>query len=360
MIDDLLSSVKLLPLHVHDAKRLRDSGILNGSIQTIENRLRSFISSDFIFPYVYSDDEGNVKAFVRLCSYQENSSKLSLHIQTNSIDSDTLSRIVDESLLIGFFKLNVRKITAVIDCENTMFEQALMDNGFVQEAILREEYQIDGRYVDAGLFYILRPEYTKYNYLFLPFPRGIAYIGGGVDYIDQVGFLNYEQQIEDEYLRDSAEYLGLCDVSGLLFKRNSDCYSYDFSDVAYIPAEVKRAYQQLIEYFLKKRQTFDLNLVLRDLTDFQISVLEVLKTIPYGSTVSYEDVALKLTDNDYQKARKLTRAVGSACGSNPIPIIIPCHRVIGKNGMLVGFSGGIEFKDFLLQNEMFESMIPLY
>lgn len=360
MINDLLLEINLQPLHLHDAKKLRESGILNGSFKSVEDRLRSLINSDFIYPYVFSDDSGECIALIRICSMSDSLNNVSLHVTSFKKDKETLSRIINDSLILSFFKIGARKVTYIISCDDEISEAALAENGFVQEALLREELLVDGHYSDAGLFYALRPEYSKYNYLFLPFPRGIAYIGGGVDYVDQIGFLNYEQQIEDVFMRDTAEYLGLCDNNGVLNKRNSDCYSYDFSDVSYIPQEVRRAYQELIEYFLKNRRDFDINLKLNNLTDFQLSVLEELKKIPYGLTVSYEDIALKLTDNDYQKARKLTRAVGSACGSNPIPIIIPCHRVIGKNGMLVGFSGGIEFKDFLLQNEMFDSMIPLY
>ena len=66
-----------------------------------------------------------------------------------------------------------------------------------------------------------------------------------------------------------------------------------------------------------------------------------------------EDIALALTGNDRVAARNLSRAVGSACADNPIPIFVPCHRVIGKDGRLVGFSGGVENKEFLLEHEIF-------
>ena len=70
-------------------------------------------------------------------------------------------------------------------------------------------------------------------------------------------------------------------------------------------------------------------------------------------TCSYEDIALDLTGGDKVSARNLTRAVGAACGDNPLPILVPCHRIIGKDGRLVGFSGGLEIKEFLLNHEMF-------
>ena len=85
-------------------------------------------------------------------------------------------------------------------------------------------------------------------------------------------------------------------------------------------------------------------------------IYEAVKKIPYGYTRSYEDIALELTGGNKTEARKLTRAVGHACSENPVPIIIPCHRVIGKDGKLVGFTGGVEFKDFLLTHELFAAL----
>jgi methylated-DNA-[protein]-cysteine S-methyltransferase len=102
--------------------------------------------------------------------------------------------------------------------------------------------------------------------------------------------------------------------------------------------------KQLTEYFQGKRQHFDLPLVLSG-TDFQLKVWQELAKIPYAKTISYGEQANGLGD------KKKARAVGVANGKNPIPIIIPCHRVIGSTGRLVGFGGGIDKKDFLLSLE---------
>ena len=80
-------------------------------------------------------------------------------------------------------------------------------------------------------------------------------------------------------------------------------------------------------------------------TDFQEQVWQALTTIGYGETVSYGDIA------NYIKNPKAVRAVGAAIGRNPISIIIPCHRVIGSNGKLTGFAGGLSTKEFLLNLE---------
>ncbi len=102
--------------------------------------------------------------------------------------------------------------------------------------------------------------------------------------------------------------------------------------------------KQLDEYFAGKRKVFELGLA-PDATPFQASVLAALQEIPYGETQSYKDIAVKLGNP------KAVRAVGGANGNNPIPIIIPCHRVIGSNGTLTGFGGGLDSKRFLLELE---------
>jgi len=102
--------------------------------------------------------------------------------------------------------------------------------------------------------------------------------------------------------------------------------------------------KQLTEYFAGIRQSFDLPLVLHG-TDFQIAAWKTLQIIPYGKTFSYQQQATHMGDK--QKAR----AVGMANGCNPISIVIPCHRVIGSNGKLVGFGGGLDKKAYLLDLE---------
>ena len=102
--------------------------------------------------------------------------------------------------------------------------------------------------------------------------------------------------------------------------------------------------RQLGEYFAGTRRTFDLPLAPRT-TPFQARVLEALQAIPYGETRSYRDIAVALGNP------RAVRAVGSANGSNPLPIVIPCHRVIGSDGSLTGFGGGLETKRFLLALE---------
>lgn len=104
------------------------------------------------------------------------------------------------------------------------------------------------------------------------------------------------------------------------------------------------AIRQLGEYFDGKRQAFDLPLRLSG-TEFQMLVLDELRRIPYGETTSYGDIAARIG------RPKAVRAVGAANGRNPIPIVVPCHRVIGAGGDLTGFGGGLGTKEALLRLE---------
>jgi len=107
---------------------------------------------------------------------------------------------------------------------------------------------------------------------------------------------------------------------------------------------VAEAARQLAEYFAGGLQTFDLPLAISG-TDFQREVWLALPRIPYGETASYGELARRLGRSD------AARAVGAANGANPVSIILPCHRVVGANGKLAGYAGGLAAKQALLDLE---------
>lgn len=107
---------------------------------------------------------------------------------------------------------------------------------------------------------------------------------------------------------------------------------------------VQECVAQLDAYFRGARQTFAINLLLQG-TAFQQQVWRQLRTIPYGKTASYQEIAAAIGNPN------AGRAVGGANGRNPIAIIIPCHRILGRNGKLVGYGGGLWRKEWLLQHE---------
>jgi len=109
-------------------------------------------------------------------------------------------------------------------------------------------------------------------------------------------------------------------------------------------ALLARVRRQLTEYFEGTRTSFDLPLAAAG-SAFERRVWDLLRTIPHGATTSYGELARRLGDP------RATRAVGAANGKNPIPIIVPCHRVVGARGELTGFGGGLDRKRWLLEHE---------
>ena len=140
-------------------------------------------------------------------------------------------------------------------------------------------------------------------------PLGIAKIEGSVDGISAIRVLDEEQPL-----------------------------------TAIIPEVLEDTAYQLQEYFKGDRSTFELNLKPQG-TDFQQRVWKALATIPFGKTVSYLELSKTLGDV------KAIRAVAAANGKNPLWIVVPCHRVIGSDGSLTGYAGGLHRKKWLLQHE---------
>ena len=124
----------------------------------------------------------------------------------------------------------------------------------------------------------------------------------------------------------------------LIKELNNDKYVDDNNII------LNKAKRQINEYFLKKRKNFDLPIKFNG-TEFQKSVWNSLLNIPYGKTKSYKDIAKDIGNV------KACRAVGMANNKNPIMIIVPCHRVIGTNGKLVGYACGLDIKKKLLELE---------
>ena len=119
---------------------------------------------------------------------------------------------------------------------------------------------------------------------------------------------------------------------------------FDVQQTLSAPACCFQVITELQQYFAGTRRDFTTPLILRG-TPFQQQVWQIVRTITYGSTIMYGEIAEALGD------KKLSRAVGLANGANPIPIIVPCHRVIGKHGNLIGYGGGLAMKRYLLQLE---------
>lgn len=140
---------------------------------------------------------------------------------------------------------------------------------------------------------------------------------------------------------------GVCEIS---FSRNEERFVFMLKRKYGLCArrtssKLKKEVVQIQEYFKGKRREFTFPLFLSG-SNFQKRIWSEISKIPYGKTVSYSKIAQRI------KNRNAVRAVGNACGKNPVPIIIPCHRVIAKDGSLGGFGGGLTLKSKLLELEM--------
>lgn len=151
-------------------------------------------------------------------------------------------------------------------------------------------------------------------YKYIPSPVGRLLLGGQTSILEMIGFPEGKGVISpgDDWIQDDSVF--------------------------------KQAEDQLNEYFEGERQQFDLKMKPSG-TPFQLSVLAALQEIPFGQTTSYRNIAESIG------RPKAVRAVGAANGRNPLPIVIPCHRVIGADGSLTGFGGGLAAKSLLLNLE---------
>ena len=139
--------------------------------------------------------------------------------------------------------------------------------------------------------------------------------------------------------------LELCERDGYLTELNfSSSPREEIAPALPLSPVLETCFQELHEYFRGTRRIFTIPLKLKG-TPFQERVWQALREIPYGETRSYQDIALAVGNP------KALRAVGGANHRNPVALIVPCHRVIGKDGSLTGFGGGLPIKKWLLEHE---------
>jgi len=147
--------------------------------------------------------------------------------------------------------------------------------------------------------------------------------------------------------------VGILEISGSTSGIRSIMFINENIEPTEIPACLQDCVSQLNEYFEGTRKHFDI--VIDPVgTEFQLKAWKQLQTIPFGKTISYLDLA-RLTGSETN-----TRAVGNANGKNKINIVVPCHRVIGSNGKLTGYGGGLWRKEILLKHEMGKTMPGLF
>lgn len=159
--------------------------------------------------------------------------------------------------------------------------------------------------------------------------------------------MTYHSPCGDLLLGSYEEALCLCDWASKPKRAVTDAMIRRLSEAEYIamPSEVTRlAARQLDEYFAGRRRYFDVPLRMFG-TEFRRRVWQAIGEVPYGDTISYGELAERVGDS------RAVRAVAAAVGANPVSIFVPCHRIVGRDGALVGYAGGLEAKRRLLELE---------
>lgn len=270
---------------------------------------------------------------------------------TDEVGMDYYIASLDLLLRYAFFTMNIHRISTMVAVSDSLRDKIVSACKMRQEALLIEAVYNGETYQDAGLFSMLDSEYPNYSVGFVPFPKGVIAVRGDNETVESTRFYAYGKQVEEPLDRNVAIYMGIADEKGIL--KPADAPDYKRIDPDQFPKEVCKCMKELAEYFAKRRTSFTVHAFSPYGSAFQKKVWEKILEIPYGVTRSYEEIALALTGNDKIAARNMTRAVGSACRENPLPILVPCHRVVGKDGKLVGFHGGLEYKSYLLDHEFF-------
>ena len=333
-----MADIRLSPIRILDSSKIREQRILDPVTDDVPSFIRAVLSDSnrkYFTASLIEDQKEQLFGVLGLENYsaKNRSADAVMYFPDTALSGDLpdisqehRTSAFDSLLRYAFFDQQIHRVSMLIPVTDEESEKILLSCHMQQEAVLDEALYVDGAYCDGALFSLLDSEYPDYSVGFVPFRKGVVAIRGDNEVIEMTRFFSYGKPVEGNLERNVAIRTGIADSSGVLKEEGSPEYK-DLFDMQF-PKEVMRCMTEL-------------------------KVWDQVSTIPYGVTKSYEDIALDLTGGDKVSARNLTRAVGAACGDNPLPILVPCHRIIGKDGRLVGFSGGLEIKEFLLNHEMF-------
>lgn len=342
------------PIRLKDARLLRQIGFLQAgpSLAAARNWIeRHRDDSWLIFAQDAPADAWPI-AWMSLRRLDDGGWRRRLSLKTAGNKPD--SALLREAARYAFEQAGCYRLEFECDVSEGDWLDLLQTDGWRQEAVLRAAAMdaASGLHRDVALFAALRPEQAGRQIAFVPFDRWVFYILANDCGLTASGFLRTGEKPEEEIVWEAAEWAGLLDDQSLVAGQDTLRQRFVGRPWLIVPGTselLERAAEQAAEYFQGQRQQFDLPLDLSAGSPFQRSVWQRLVEIPYGSTRHYQQVAPVEPGED---ARKWARATGSACGANPLPIFVPCHRVIGKDGRLVGFACGLDIKEYLLAHEI--------
>lgn len=265
--------------------------------------------------------------------------------EANVNDQELYSSVIERTVSFLFYKIFFidlfEKIVIYAAQNDIDLHKELKRYKMHLDGNMREHYKNKDFKIDADIYSLNSSEF---------FQRSTALIAFRDDYfvISATQYAVFELSIiGEEDLRSDT-------LKQILLTHNTSSEDYEPIDVYF----EENAYEGLIEgvkqvceYLSGKRKEFDLKIEIFESTDFQKKIWLQTMKIPYGNTVSYEYIS-KSISKENKNPGVLNRAVGGALGKNPLLLVVPCHRVIGKDGKLRGFTGGLDVKDYLLTHEL--------
>jgi O-6-methylguanine DNA methyltransferase len=351
--------IELSSMRLADATRVRQAGITmagSGTLADVREQMRNLIERCRHHAWIAHDKSGCVIALVGIESVDAASSRAQLHLIADPANLPTA--LWPPILRKAFIELDLYRLEMALTAASGWDPVMLASFGWQREGILRQA-KLDPqtlRHHDVEMYSILRPDMAWFPTVFVPFSRGVFAITADGSSIRATDFVRFGTPFRMARQRESAERLGLLDAAGNLANRrqiNGLFAGHPFMPHENQPDLLFEAARQAAAYFAGQRSTFELPLDIGQGSTFQQQVWRTLEEIPYGTTWTYEELAGHLPAGlEKEAARRMSRAVGSACGANPLPLFLPCHRVIGKDGKLVGFNSGLEVKEYLLALEM--------
>ncbi len=344
---------RLRPLLIKDHRALVENGQLDRPYRAARDIVAKWMQME-PKAYLYAVEKDG--AFLgAVCCFVEPRAPFTarVHLYLNEIASMQIDLWIDALLELVFDEGMLHRLELLIPQEYDHVSTSLKEKGFNEDGRLRDVMPLGKAWQDAKLFSILRHEYSPKAYAFIPFKPSVIVVYGDKDSIYSIDFLQYGETIEASKLFDYAYAAGLLSTSGEVIRAEVNAMD--------LPKAVNDCVEQIEAYLRGHRTTLDIDVKEKHATHFQKAIWELLREIPYGETRSYMEVALRyiesiepdLDPNSLrQKARNISRAVGMACGQNPVCIWTPCHRVLGQDRKLTGFTGGVASKAFLLDLEM--------
>lgn len=346
-----MTDITAKTLRIADAAVLRRLGVFRGSLKKVESSIRRLLTiseQDCLIITRQSADGEEETGFIALVpdAFQAETGRLSVQASSESL----LPTLLKMAAHTGFCEHGFLRIEALVPADQIRMREIYEGFGFRPDCQLPGSAFRTSDNADRVQMSLLKT-HSRYPAVGLvPYRLGLISVTGSDDRIESIAFHMAGEPVEQAYMKDLFHIWRLLDPDGRLILPADRVVAATSIE---LPAMVRQAVDELNAYFAGKRTNFELALDLSCGSGFQQKVWAELQRIPFGTTITYLDVAMQLTGGDSKKARGLTRAVGSACGANPVPVLIPCHRVIGHDGRLTGYSGGIQNKEFLLEHEMF-------